>query len=82
MVLIDKNTKIERWQNQHNTQGGTSTETSKTKKKVTLVQTQPVETDSNKMKTLRHTYKTEAYAINAAKAAFDKMQKGDCEFVD
>ncbi|TDF37985.1 contractile injection system protein, VgrG/Pvc8 family [Histophilus somni] len=78
VVLIDKNTKIERLAKPtHPTEeGGTSTETSKTKKKVTLVQTQPVETDSNKMKTLRHTYKTEAYAINAAKAAFDKMRRG------
>lgn len=78
VVLIDKNTKIERLAKptQHTEEGGTSTETSKTKKKVTLVQTQPVETDSNKMKTLRHTYKTEAYAINAAKAAFDKMRRG------
>ncbi|TFF00762.1 phage late control D family protein [Histophilus somni] len=78
VVLIDKNTKIERLAKPtHPTEeGGTSTETSKTKKKVTLVHTQPVETDSNKMKTLRHTYKTEAYAINAAKAAFDKMRRG------
>lgn len=78
VVVIDENTKIERLAKPtHPTEeGGTSTETSKTKKKVTLVHTQPVETDSNKMKTLRHTYKTEAYAINAAKAAFDKMRRG------
>ena len=32
------------------------------------------------MKTLRHTYKTEQSALNAAKAAFDRMKRGVATF--
>ncbi|STO55661.1 phage late control D family protein [Canicola haemoglobinophilus] len=83
-VIVDENTKIER--RTRTTKGkekkdGTVTGQQQTKKKYNnIVQTAPVESDSNKMKTLRHTYKTEAYALNAAKAAFDRMKRGVATF--
>ncbi|UXN37812.1 phage late control D family protein [Avibacterium paragallinarum] len=83
-VVFDKNSKIER--KTRLTKGrkrkdGTVTGQRQSKRKYNqLVQTEPVETDANQMKTLRHTYKTEAAALNAAKAAFEKIQRGVATF--
>ncbi|OOR99095.1 phage tail protein [Canicola haemoglobinophilus] len=83
-VIVDENTKIERrtrTTKRKEKKDGTVTGQQQTKKKYNnIVQTAPVESDSNKMKTLRHTYKTEAYALNAAKAAFDRMKRGVATF--
>lgn len=46
----------------------------------TLEQTEPVETDSDKIKNLRETFSTEARALNAAKAAFDRLKRGTASF--
>ncbi|MGR6981226.1 phage late control D family protein [Testudinibacter sp. P27/CKL/0425] len=73
-VVIDKNTEIQR-KNMTTKKG----KVSKQKKNV-LVQTEPVETDANKMKTLRHVYQSEAKAITGAKAAFSKLQRGVASF--
>ena len=73
-VIIDANTDIQR-KNMATKRG----ENSKQKKNV-LVQTEPVESDANKMKTLRHVYQSEAKAITGAKAAFSKMKRGVASF--
>ncbi|NBI43897.1 phage late control D family protein, partial [[Haemophilus] felis] len=73
-VIIDENTEIKR-ENQTTKTG----KISKNKKNV-LVQKAPVTTDSEQIKTLRHTYKTEANAIQGAKSAFDKMKRGIASF--
>lgn len=83
-VVFDKNSKIER--KTRLTKGrtrkdGTVTGQRQSKRKYNqLVQTEPVESDANQIKTLRHTYKTEAAALNAAKAAFEKIQRGVATF--
>lgn len=73
-VVIDGNSEIQR--------KNATTKTGKVSKKKqnVLVQHQPVETDANQMKTLRHVYKSEASAITGAKAAFDKMKRGVASF--
>ncbi|HEH9710711.1 TPA: phage late control D family protein, partial [Pasteurella multocida] len=73
-VIIDENTDVQRVN--RTTKKGKQ---SKLKKNV-LVQTQPLTSDSEQIKTLRHTYKTEASAIQGAKAAFDKMKRGTASF--
>lgn len=73
-VIIDKHSEIQR--KNIITKTG---KVSKNKQKV-LVQHQPVESDANQMKTLRHTYDSEKRAINSAKAAFDKMKRGVASF--
>ena len=45
-----------------------------------MQQTAPVTTDSEQIKTLRHTYKYEASAIQSAKSAFDKLKRGVATF--
>ncbi|SUB26259.1 late control gene D protein (GPD) [Avibacterium gallinarum] len=83
-VVFDKNSKIER--KTRLTKGrkrkdGTVTGQRQSKRKYNhLVQTEPVETDANQMKTLRSTYKSEAAALNAAKATFEKIQRGVATF--
>ncbi|HHW7448946.1 phage late control D family protein [Pasteurella multocida subsp. multocida] len=73
-VIIDENTDVQRVN--RTTKKGKQ---SKLKKNV-IVQTQPLTSDSEQIKTLRHTYKTEASAIQGAKAAFDKMKRGVASF--
>nr|DAN41999.1 MAG TPA: tail protein [Caudoviricetes sp.] len=46
----------------------------------TLEQTELVTSDSDQIKPLRHTYATEASAINAAKSAFDRLKRGVATF--
>lgn len=46
----------------------------------TIEQTEPVESDSDKIKSLRITYESEARAITAAKSAFDKLKRGVASF--
>lgn len=50
------------------------------KKYKTIEQQEPVESDSDKIKTLRTTYQSEARAITAAKSAFDKLKRGVASF--
>lgn len=46
----------------------------------TVVQSKPIESDSEAIKTLRHTYATEQSAINACKRAFSKLERGVATF--
>ena len=73
-VLIDENSKI--------TQVNRTTKTGKKSKlkKTTVQQGAPVTTDSEQIKTLRHTYKHEISAITGAKSAFDKLKRGVATF--
>lgn len=45
-----------------------------------VVQSKPIESDSEAIKTLRHTYATEQSAINACKRNFEKLQRGVATF--
>ncbi|MEG9499889.1 phage late control D family protein [Mannheimia indoligenes] len=45
-----------------------------------VVQSKPIESDSEVIKTLRHTYATEQSAINACKRNFEKLQRGVATF--
>lgn len=47
---------------------------------IELEQTQPMESDSDKIKTLRHTYKTEQTARNAAQRIFRQLKRGAATF--
>ena len=83
-IVIDENSKIEK--KQRMTKGrtlkdGTVKGSRLSKRKYnTLVQTEPVESDSEQIKNLRDTYSSEARALNAAKAAFDKLKRGAASF--
>ncbi len=83
-IVIDANSKIEK--KQRMTKGrtlkdGTVKGRRLSKRKYnTLVQTEPVESDSEQIKNLRDTYSSEARALNAAKAAFDKLKRGAASF--
>lgn len=83
-IVIDENSKIEK--KQRMTKGrtlkdGTVKGRRLSKRKYnTLVQTEPVESDSEQIKNLRDTYSSEARALNAAKAAFDKFKRGAARF--
>lgn len=73
-IVVDENTKIER-------KSRTTKKGKQSKRKYNTVnQAEPVESDADQMKTLRHTYKTEQSALNAAKAAFDRMKRGVATF--
>ncbi|MDE8034631.1 phage late control D family protein [Actinobacillus equuli subsp. haemolyticus] len=52
----------------------------KGRKATEIVHNQPVESDSESIKTLRHTYATEQAAINACKRNFQKIQRGVATF--
>nr|WP_236824084.1 contractile injection system protein, VgrG/Pvc8 family [Bisgaardia hudsonensis] len=73
-IVVDENTKIE--------QKAKTTKTGKVSKRKqnVIVQSEPIETNANKIKSLRHTYKTEASALNGAVATFKKMQRGVATF--
>lgn len=45
-----------------------------------IVQKEPVESDTDKIKTLRHTYATEQSAIKACKREFDRLSRGVASF--
>lgn len=83
-IVIDANSKIEK--KQRMTKGrtlkdGTVKGRRLSKRKYnTLVQTEPVESDSEQIKNLLDTYSSEARALNAAKAAFDKLKRGAASF--
>ncbi|SMB82380.1 hypothetical protein SAMN05660772_02086 [Pasteurella testudinis DSM 23072] len=83
-VVIDENSEIQRQHRQtkgRTLKDGTVKGQRQSKRKYNvLVQTEPVESDANQMKTLRHSYKTEAEAMNAAKAAYDKLKRGVASF--
>ena len=50
------------------------------RKYTVLEQTEPVTSDSDQIKTLRHTYASEQSAITGAKSAFDKLKRGVATF--
>lgn len=83
-ITIDANSKIEK--KQRMTKGRTLKDGSvkgqrlSKRKYNTLVQTEPVESDSEQIKNLRETYNTEARALTAAKSAFDKLKRGVASF--
>lgn len=83
-VVIDENSEIQRKHRQtkgRTLKDGTVKGQRQRKRKYNvLVQTEPVESDANQMKTLRNSYKTEAAAMNAAKSAYDKMKRGVASF--
>lgn len=83
-VLVDENTKITRKQKMtkgRKLKDGTvkGRRLSKKTYKV-LEQPQPIVSDSEQIKTLRHTYATEASAINGAVSALDKIKRGVASF--
>lgn len=73
-VLIDENSKVA-LVNRITKKGKVSKQ-----KKHAVQQTAPVTSDSEQIKTLRHTYKYEASAIQGAKSAFDKLKRGVATF--
>ena len=73
-VVIDENSQIER---QHRiTKTGKQ---SKAKHNV-LVQTKPVTSDAEQIKTIRFTYKSYARALTGAKSAYDRLKRGVASF--
>ena len=83
-IIIDKNTKIvkkQRMTKGRTLKDGTVKGRRLTKIKYnTIEQKAPVESDSDKIKSLRVTYPSEARAITAAKSAFDKLKRGVATF--
>lgn len=83
-IIIDKNTKIvkkQRMTKGRTLKDGTVKGRRLTKIKYnTIEQKAPVESDNDKIKSLRVTYPSEARAITAAKSAFDKLKRGVATF--
>ena len=83
-IIIDKNTKIvkkQRMTKGRTLKDGTVKGRRLTKIKYnTIEQKAPVESDSDKIKSLRVTYPSEARAITAAKSTFDKLKRGVATF--
>lgn len=83
-IIIDKNTKIVK--KQRMTKGRTLADGTVKGRRLTKIkyktieQTEPIESDSDKIKSLRITYESEARAITAAKSAFDKLKRGVATF--
>lgn len=73
-VLIDENSEVKKV-NKKTKKG----KVSKSKKTV-VVQHQPVESDSDNIKTLRHVYKTEQSALRACQREFSRLQRGVASF--
>lgn len=73
-VIVDANTKFER--------RATVTKRGKpsTRKKLTATQTKATEPSAANVKVLRHIYATETTALQAAKSAWEKLQRGVAEF--
>ncbi|OOF70584.1 phage tail protein [Rodentibacter caecimuris] len=83
-ITVDTNTKIvkkQRMTKGRTLKNGTVKGSRLSKRKYnTVEQQEPVTSNSDQIKTLRHTYATEASAINAAKSAFDKLKRGVASF--
>ena len=83
-IIIDKNTKIvkkQRMTKGRTLKDGTVKGRRLTKIKYnTIEQKKPVESDNDKIKSLRVTYPSEARAITVAKSAFDKLKRGVATF--
>ncbi|BFU60750.1 MULTISPECIES: phage late control D family protein [Rodentibacter] len=83
-ITVDANTQIvkkQRMTKGRTLKNGTVKDRRLTKKKYnTVEQRAPITSDSNQIKTLRHTYATEASAINAAKSAFNRLKRGVATF--
>ena len=83
-IIIDKNTKIvkkQRMKKGRTLKDGTVKGRRLTKIKYnTIEQKKPVESDNDKIKSLRVTYPSEARAITVAKSAFDKLKRGVATF--
>ena len=83
-ITIDENTNVvkkQRMTKGRQLKDGTVKGARLSKRKYnTLEQKEPVTSDSNQIKTLRHTYATEASALNAAKSAFDRLKRGVATF--
>lgn len=83
-VLVDENTKITRKRKM--TKGRTLKDGTVKGQRLSkiayrvLEQPEPITSDSDQIKTLRHTYANEASAINGAKSAFDKIKRGVATF--
>lgn len=83
-ITVDENTKIvkkQRMTKGRTLKNGTVKGARLSKRKYNAVEQQePITSDSDQIKTLRHTYATEASAINAAKSAFDRLKRGVASF--
>lgn len=83
-ITVDANTKIvkkQRMTKGRTLKNGTVKGSRLSKRKYnTVEQQEPVESDSDKIKTLRTTYPSEARAITAAKSAFDRLKRGVASF--
>ncbi|MFY1027606.1 phage late control D family protein [Actinobacillus seminis] len=83
-VLVDENTKITRKQKMTKgrqlKEGTVKGQRLSKKTYKVLEQPQPIVSDSEQIKTLRHTYATKASAINGAMSAFDKIKRGVATF--
>ncbi|MGX2975846.1 phage late control D family protein, partial [Ursidibacter arcticus] len=73
-VIIDENSDVKKV-NKKTKKG----KVSKSKKTV-VVQNEPVESDADNIKTLRHTYKTEQSALRACQREFGRLQRGVASF--
>jgi len=73
-VLVDANTRFERKATV--TKRGRKTK----RKKLTATQQKAIEPSAANVKVLRHVYASEATALQAAKAAWEKIQRGVAEF--
>lgn len=83
-VIIDENSKITKKQKMTKGRklknGDVKGQRLSKRKYTVLEQTEPVTSDSDQIKTLRHTYASEQSAITGAKSAFDKLKRGVATF--
>ncbi|MBN6076995.1 phage late control D family protein [Aggregatibacter actinomycetemcomitans] len=83
-ITIDENTKItkqRRMTKGRTLKNGTVKGRHLSKRKYNVLeQTEPVTSDSDQIKTLRHTYASEKDAIRGAKSAFDRLKRGVATF--
>ncbi|WP_443091353.1 phage late control D family protein [Basfia succiniciproducens] len=83
-VIIDENSKITKKQKMTKGRklknGDVKGQKLSKRKYNVLEQTEPVTSDSDQIKTLRHTYASEQAAITGAKSAFDKLKRGVATF--
>lgn len=83
-ITIDENTKItkqRRMTKGRTLKNGTVKGRHLSKRRYNVLeQTQPVTSDSDQIKTLRHTYASKKDAIRGAKSAFDRLKRGVATF--
>lgn len=83
-ITIDENTKItkqRRMTKGRTLKNGTVKGRHLSKRRYNVLeQTQPITSDSDQIKTLRHTYASEKDAIRGAKSAFDRLKRGVATF--